>query len=353
MSCAELRIVHNVFGGPNVDIYVDSKPVALQLAYKDITDFLTIDTGRSVIEVKVDGQVLLSKKFMAAGIQTLYIIGDINDLSTIQGKLVKNSLSCPTPGSAIVNFFHGIFGAPNVDIYANGVKIISNVKYGHSAAAPVHIGKVVIPGGNPYFVMIEVKVAETETRIIGPTSYYLISGGIYSLVASGTLTTSIFLLFAHDNKGLCDVLQKDFDVQAYANKWYQIASIPQFYERNCPRATAQYTLLSDRVNVFNTCYDKNWNIVETITGSAIPECNPAALKVLFPNVPVVYPGPNYLVHKTDYESYAVVGSPTRTTFYILSRKPTMSKRQYDKLLAYGKSLGYDISTVVPNYHAVK
>lgn len=351
---SQLRIVHNVFGGPNVDIYLEGKPLALQLAYKDITDFLNIVKGNVLLEVKVAGAVLLSKKFTATDRpQTLYIIGDISDLTTITGKLVRESLTCPTAGYARVNVFHGIFGAPNVDIYANGQKIISNLRYGKGDSAPVKIGQVALIGGNPYYVVVEVKISGTSTVIIGPTNYYLISGGIYTLVASGTLTTSIFLLVAHDNKNACEVLQKNFDVQSYMNRWYQIASIPQLYEANCPRATAVYTLLDNRVNVFNTCYAKDWEVVETITGAAYPECNPAALRVTFPNVPTFYPGPNYLIHKTDYKSYAVIGSPTRTTFYILSRTPTMSPKQYDKLLKYGQSLGYDISTVKPNYHAIR
>jgi apolipoprotein D and lipocalin family protein len=115
------------------------------------------------------------------------------------------------------------------------------------------------------------------------------------------------------------------------------------------------------VNVFNTCYDKDWNVVANITGSAIAPnpCIPAALKVSFPNppppappLPESPPGPNYLIHTTDYVNYAIVGSPTRTSFFILSRKSKMCESEYKKWLKYAKSLGYNPSLIQQNYNAV-
>ena len=159
------------------------------------------------------------------------------------------------------------------------------------------------------------------------------------------------LLSVHDNKDTCEILQPNFSAQNYMGKWYQIASIPQLYDTNCPRATAEYTLLSDRINVFNTCYDKSWGIVSTITGSGYPECNPSSIRVVFPFVPQS-PFSNYLIHKTNYRSYSIVGSPTRTSFYILSRRPKMSQSKYLKILKYAERLGYDSSKVRPNYHSL-
>jgi apolipoprotein D and lipocalin family protein len=364
-SVASIRFIHNVYGAPNVNIYLNDKPVALNLSYKDITGYLTVRSGDKKLIVKLSGTdtVLVSESIVLPknSSTTSIILGDVKDLATIKAMLYRDDLKCPKPGNAHLRFIHGAFGAPAVDVYANNTKIFSDVKYtktGIPTYLPVQVGKVSIPGGNPYLVIVEVKVAGTNTVVVGPLSLYLISGGIYTAVASGTVTDGLTALFSQDNLNKCEELQKNFNAQSYMGKWYQIANIPQFFDRNCDRSTAEYTLLSDSVNVFNTCYDKNWKVIETITGSAVAPnpCQPAALQVSFPTgatgIPVTIFGPNYLVHKTDYINYAVVGSPTRTTFYILSRKSKMCLTTYNKLIKYAVSLGYDKDSIVQNYHSV-
>jgi apolipoprotein D and lipocalin family protein len=157
---------------------------------------------------------------------------------------------------------------------------------------------------------------------------------------------------------MCDTLQDNLNAQNYMGKWYQIASIPQFYERGCARAVAEYTLLSDRINVVNYCYNEKWEKLISINGSAVSPnpAHPSALRVSFPNAPsseMNYPGANYLIHKTDYERYAIVGSPTRSSFYILSREQKICERNYKDCLEYAKSLGYDITKVRPNHDSIE
>jgi lipocalin len=53
------------------------------------------------------------------------------------------------------------------------------------------------------------------------------------------------------------------------------------------------------------------------------------------------------VHKTDYERFAIVGSPDRNSLFILARRKQMSKESYAKIVAYSKErLGYDVSRLV-------
>lgn len=117
---------------------------------------------------------------------------------------------------------------------------------------------------------------------------------------------------------------------------------------------AEYTPLQKYVQVFNTCFDKEWNVLTTITGSALPVNNPAALRVDFglTDKPISYL-PNYLIHETDYRSYALVGSIDGRSFYVLCRTPKMSKQKYHRLLITAESLGYEVSKIVPNYHTLQ
>ena len=132
-----------------------------------------------------------------------------------------------------------------------------------------------------------------------------------------------------------------------SGKWYQISSIPQFFGAQCVRSTAEYTLLNNGINVFNTCLDKHNKVVRTITGTAITlnPCEPAALHVSFPGQGNENDGANYLVQMTDYVSYAIVGSPNLTSLFILSRDSTMSKDKYNKILHKVKQLGYNVDNI--------
>lgn len=368
-SCelSSVRFLHNVINAPSVNVYLDKKLVAANLSYKDFTGYLNLPADRSKLKIKISqtGQLLVSStiKLQSEAHQTIIILGSVSDLSTIIANVYLDDLACPVPGNAHLRFIHGVYGAPAVDVYVNDKLTFSNVKYkrtGKPKYAPVRVGTVTVPGQDPNYVNVSVKVAGTNTVVVGPLPVYLISGGVYTMVASGSLDLGLSAVLSQDNPDSCEKLQMDFVAQKYMGKWYQIAWIPQFYGSGCVRQTAEYTLLSNRINVFNTCIGSAGQTTPII-GSAVVEnpCEPAALKVTFPNpppptppLPVSPPGPNYLVHKTDYVNYALVGSPSRTSFYILARKSKIHVREYNKLLAYAKKLGYDTSKVVADKGAI-
>ena len=108
------------------------------------------------------------------------------------------------------------------------------------------------------------------------------------------------------------------------------------------------------MTVFNQCFNDCDKEISNITGTAVAEDPqyPAALTVSFPDVPAV-PGPNYLVHKTDYYSYSLVGSPTKTTLYILSRTPQMSRKLYHHLKHLARKLGYNVDELVLDNNALQ
>lgn len=170
-----------------------------------------------------------------------------------------------------------------------------------------------------------------------------------------------------------EVLQKTFKVKKYLGEWFEIGSTPNFFEIGCESAKARYELKSDgTIFVVNTCLDEdgdpktrtceeaggigcrgfNNTVPPKICGTAqiVDPQFPAALRVRFPGefeIPETG-GPNYLVHKTDYKKYSVVGDPNRRFLFILSRKPYMSKKLFDELLSFAKSLGYDTNSFVIN-----
>lgn len=348
----KVRIIHNVPGGPNVDIYVNKRLFVENLSYKNVTAYLDLDTNKIKISVVPTGSstVLLYQRLRLKSEFTSLIIDRSDPLRLV---VLSDRLKTPRYGYSRLRF---ISNTHQVQVYINGVHIdkLSNSKYYNYKLT----GDV--------FTFIEVK---SNDVILVSMLVPITSQSILTLILSGIQDNSDYpltLITGYDN-GVdtyrFDKLKRNFSPQKYMGKWYQIADIPQFYEIGCARATAQYTLLQTNVNVFNSCFDKDWVLLDTINGSAVifnPQY-PSVLTVSFPppfipnkeSPPIIPSGPNYIVHYTDYESYALVGSPLRNSLYILSRDPQMKFKVYDGLVDRAKHLGYDISKLKLNYDSLK
>ena len=386
---ARVRFLHNVAGAPNVDVYLNEKALVLNLSYTELTAYLSTRSGKSRLVVKVSGSdtVLLNKKIRLYDDSpyTAIIAGEITALENLLLLVYRDDNQCPDNGQSKVRFIHAAAGVPDVDVYAGDVKVFSDVSY-------TETGNPVYLQTGAGWVDLSVNVAGTDNTVVGPLAVFLESGGIYTIVASGTGSPDFPLtaVLSRDNPLQCETLQKNFgeDIQRYMGEWWQIASIPQFFGQQCARQKAAYTLLQDDVKVFNTCLNSEGGIVETISGTAtiVNPLQPAALRVEFPGFPqpqkssttnahqsVVVdlslkseasvrpsqdqiprppPGANYLVHRTDYDQYALVGSPDRNSLFILSRKRKMSEDAYNKLVRYAERLGYDVSRLVVDEGAV-
>lgn len=421
---ARLRALHNVAGAPAVNVYLNDQLIIRNLSYTQLTAYASVPAGKSRVTVKLAGTdtVILSAqvRLKADRDYTAIVAGLLSDLSTIQLLAYRDNLCCPKPGSADVRFIHAAAGAPAVDVYVNETtRVFADVSYTETGD-PTYLNTGL------GWVDVSVTVAGTQDVVVGPVSVYLESGGIYTIIASGLVGDDEFPLTAvlsRDNPDQCEELEENFDIPRYMGKWYQIASIPQFFGSQCANQTAEYTLLhSGEVTVFNTCFDSSGAIIETITGTAtvVDFCQPAALRVEFPiptptptravakmepsimsefsirtdalqieskaasakasepaasepesakvddvseseemeveaeqdDIPRPPPGANYLVHRTNYDQYAVVGSPGRESLFFLARRPKISRSSYDKLVRYAESLGYDTSRLVIDQGAV-
>lgn len=356
-SYSTLRFLHNVANIPNsdspiVDIYLNKKSIALNVAYKDFTGYFKVQNCKHLITVVLSGtKNIITKQYIELNKNNTYtviIAGSlIDNIYPILLLKYQDNIICPRKGQLLLRFIHAAAGAPNVDIYSSNSKIFNNVKY-TDTGVPVYI--TLKPGK----YNISVKVAETDTTVVGPLDIDLQSGGIYTIVASGLIYNNVpylTALLSDDNNNACETLQKNFNVQAYMGKWYQIGYIPQPFGKNCSRQGAQYTLLADKINVFNTCYNKEGQIVTTITGSAIAPnpCNPASLIITFPNLPPA----QYLIHKTNYNNYAIVGNSSRTYLSILCRMPQMCISTYNKILRYVSNIGYNPKLIMQDYNTTK
>ena len=137
------------------------------------------------------------------------------------------------------------------------------------------------------------------------------------------------------------------DLDRYLGTWYEIARIPQRFQRDCTATTATYSLEEDGdIRVLNRCRKGSPDgPLDEAEGRArvVDEVTNAKLEVSFfgpfwGDYWIVELGPNY--------EYAVVGHPSRDYLWILSRTPTMDPELYQGILSRLEGQGYDTERLV-------
>jgi len=136
------------------------------------------------------------------------------------------------------------------------------------------------------------------------------------------------------------------DLQRYLGTWYEIASIPNFFQRNCTGTTATYSLHDDgAIEVLNRCHKHTLDgSLSEARGKAwvVDEASNAKLKVQF-----FWPfrGDYWILAIGGDYAYAVVGNPDRDYAWILCRTPRMSPADYAAALDVLRERGFDPSTL--------
>ena len=137
----------------------------------------------------------------------------------------------------------------------------------------------------------------------------------------------------------------ELQIEKYLGKWYEIARIPNKFERNCVGVTAEYSLLSDKkIEVINTCYKNTLNGRKKIAKGIAKIIENGKLKVSFVPIPIlsnIASGDYWILYVDEEYKIAVVGEPNRKFGWILSRNPTVNKATLDKALKRFIQNGYD------------
>jgi len=136
------------------------------------------------------------------------------------------------------------------------------------------------------------------------------------------------------------------DLNRYLGTWYEIATIPQRFQKDCVAVTATYTLRDDgKIEVLNKCRKKTLDgEIKTAKGKAwvVDKETNAKLKVQF-----FWPfrGDYWIIELDPDYQYAVVGHPDRKYLWILSRTPQMDEALYQDLMQRIANKGYDLALI--------
>ncbi|MBL6426492.1 lipocalin family protein [Maritimibacter sp.] len=136
------------------------------------------------------------------------------------------------------------------------------------------------------------------------------------------------------------------NIDRYMGKWYEIARFPNWFENNCAGVTAEYTLQGDTFEVLNTCRQGTPDGPARSRKAEATPVGPGKVKVDFVQmIPGIGVGDYWVLYVAPDYSLAVVGEPSGSTGWVLSRTPQIRQSQLDTAYDVLRKNGYDTSKI--------
>lgn len=134
------------------------------------------------------------------------------------------------------------------------------------------------------------------------------------------------------------------DLGRYVGLWYEIASFPMFFQRNCVGdTTAEYAAKdAGTISVRNRCRTAEGFIEAQGRATAVPESGNGRLKVSF-----FWPFSSdyWIIGLDDEYRWALVGNPNRKYLWLLSRTPQLDAASLQKALDIAARQGFDLANL--------
>lgn len=128
-----LRILHAVPDAPKVDVYLNDKLIANNLAFKQFTEYLSIVPGYYNVKIYPAGNTsnpVINTSFSASG-NNIYTAAAIGFLKNIYLKVIEDTPMAVAPNKTMVRFVHLSPDAPMVNVVLPNKNIgFENVSFG-------------------------------------------------------------------------------------------------------------------------------------------------------------------------------------------------------------------------------
>jgi apolipoprotein D and lipocalin family protein len=138
------------------------------------------------------------------------------------------------------------------------------------------------------------------------------------------------------------------DLDRYLGLWYELARIPNPFQKKCAKnTTAEYSLRDDgKITVVNTCVKANGDVItargiarvmDTATGAKLKV---SFVKLLWFNL---FWGDYWIIGLDADYRWAIVGDPQRKYGWVLSREKALAQDQWEiiKGILDEKRYGFD------------
>ena len=168
---------------------------------------------------------------------------------------------------------------------------------------------------------------------------------IYYIIIS--LSLIMITSLEAQNTGMSEPTTVNFvNLQKYSGMWYEIAKIPNSFQKKCARnTTAAYQLRSDgNINVVNRCIEADGSVNEAKgIAKVVDSKSNAKLKVSFVRILGIslFWGDYWIIGLDKEYKFAVVGTPSRKYGWILSRTPKLSGEEMQTAFSILKQQGYN------------
>jgi apolipoprotein D and lipocalin family protein len=148
------------------------------------------------------------------------------------------------------------------------------------------------------------------------------------------------------------------DLERYEGRWYEIARLPNRFQRQCVSdVSAEYRLRDDgRIDVTNRCRREDGDYAEAsgVARLSDPDGPQGALEVRFAPawlsfLPFVWGDYRILALDQDY-GHALIGSDNRRYLWVLSRATEMDDVLLDRLLDRAREQGFDTDDLILTRH---
>jgi len=136
------------------------------------------------------------------------------------------------------------------------------------------------------------------------------------------------------------------DLLKYQGTWYEIAKLPNWFQRKCEKnVTATYKLKEDgNISVINTCIEKDGKVnqIEGMAKIADSKSN-AKLEVSFVRFfwKNWFYGNYWIIGLADDYSWAIVGEGSRKYAWILAREKILDQATMQEVFSILEEKGYD------------
>ena len=193
-------------------------------------------------------------------------------------------------------------------------------------------------------------------------TYFALHAGL--LWRSIAITTVVFLICL-----VCGLIQgcaftpqkppiteTHVDKPRFLGRWYEIASVPSFFQAGCECTTGDYyedaTLLTNTpiIKIHNKCYDSNQKHFKSVHGQVFVTKNTgnAKLKIEFfwpfrEDYWILYVDQKNPNDKTEPYQTTIIATPNYKNLWILARTPTVPLEKQKLLFNIAKSRGYNIN----------
>ncbi len=142
------------------------------------------------------------------------------------------------------------------------------------------------------------------------------------------------------------------ELSRYLGTWYEIASIPQSFQKGCTATRATYSLKADgEIEVVNRCRKGSLDGPEDVATGRARVTDTATNSKLEVSFFGPFWGPYWVIQLGDEYEYAVVGHPGRDYLWILSRTPTMEPEVYAGIISKLEAAQYPLGLLVTTEQA--